>query len=161
MKNKKLFGKLNIIDIFILLVLVAAIVFAALYFLRPHEVVEDAESGASNVRFSLLCEDISPEIAENIITALESEPRTVGDTTISPRRIFNSNQLLSAEVTDWELVQREDDTTDLIVTVEGNMSVTDTVISLGAQELRIGISYNLKTTDIEIAGKVLSVEKLS
>lgn len=161
MENKK--RKFNIIDLIVLLVLVALIALAAWYFLRPKTDTEGGSQPLSKptVRFSVLCDDLSPEIAEQIITTLQGEPRDIDGLSVTPRRIFNSNQLIDAEVTAWETLPRDDGTVALILTVDAAPAITSTTYTVGYQELRVGVNYNVKTFAIEISGKVLSLETLS
>ena len=163
MKNKKLFGKLNIIDILILLLLIAALVFAAvrLFGGKSGGVASELPTSEPNLRFTVLCTQLPRELADRTASALQGEDVVVGESIVSPRRIFNSNALLDAEIISWEIVEREDDLVDLRLTIEAASTVGEGIFSIGKQEIRIGVTYPVKTTRIELAGQVLSMEILS
>lgn len=163
MKNKKLFGKLNIIDIFILLILVAALVFVAVRLFGGHNGAAATELPTSepNLRFTVLCTQLPRELAEETIAALQGEDVTVDDSIVSPRRIFNSNALLDAEIVSWDLVETEDGLVNLHLTVESASEYSVGSYSVGKQEIRVGAEYSVKTTRIELKGCVLSMETLS
>ena len=156
-------GKLNIIDIIIILVLVAAIAVVAVKVLNKGSDTpgaNDAVSEEPNLRFTVVCEQIQESLANNIIAELEQEEVTIDGTAASPRRIFNSNKLYDASVTAWETKPAKDGTVDLWLTVEGVSSDATGSYSLGVQDIRVGIAYNVKTVCIEISGTVYSMEPL-
>lgn len=163
MKNKKLFGKLNIIDILILLILLAALVFVGVRLFGGNSSGPATELPTSepNLRFTVLCTQLPRELAEEVVSALQGEDVIVGESIVTPRRIFNSGSLLDAEVVSWEIVEREDDLVDLHLTVEAASTVGVGTYAIGKQEIRVGITYPLKTTRVELTGQVLSMEILS
>lgn len=66
-KNGKLFGKINLIDLIIILILVALAIFAVLKFAVP----SNTEGTATNVKLTLFCEE-TPEYVVDYIK--EGEP---------------------------------------------------------------------------------------
>lgn len=163
MKNKKLFGKLNIIDILILLILIAALVFVGLRLFGGNDggSVTELPTSEPNLRFTVLCTQLPQEVAEQAVAALQGENVAFGNGSTSPRRIFNSGSLLDAEVVSWDIVEKEDGVADLYLTVEAASTVGEGVFKVGKQEIRIGITYPVKTTRIELTGQILSMEILS
>lgn len=156
-------GKLNIIDIIIILVLVAAIVLVAVKVLRKEPEtpgMNDAVSENPNLRFTVVCEQMQESLADNIIAALEGGDVTIGSTTTSPCRIFNNSKLYDASIVAWEKMPAKDDTVDLRLTVEGVVSESTGAYTLGVQDVRVGISYTVKTVAIEANGLVYSMEQL-
>ena len=166
MKNKKLFGKLNIIDILILLILIAALVFAAVRLVGGKGAdaalsAEESSEAVQNLRFTVLCQEIPLELAEHAVSALNGEDILIGEDTVSPRRIFNSNVLYDAMIVDSEIIEKEDGLADLLLTVDAAATVKKGAFSIGLQEIRIGVSYIAKTTCLELVGQVQSLEFLS
>lgn len=163
MKNKKLFGKLNIIDILILLILIAALVFVGVRLFGGNGGGPATELPTSepNLRFTVLCPQLPRELAEEAVSALQGEDVVVGESIVTPRRIFNSNSLLDAEIVSWEIVEREDGLVDLHLTVEAASLVGEGTYTVGKQEIRVGVEYSVKTTRVELMGQVLSMEILS
>ena len=167
MKNKKLFGKLNIIDILILLILIAALVFAAVRLVGGKGAsdaalsAEEASEAVKNLRFTVLCQEIPLELAEHAVSALNGEDILIGEDTVSPRRIFNSNVLYDAMIVDSEIIEKEDGLADLLLTIDAAATVKKGAFSIGLQEIRIGVSYIAKTTCLELVGQVQSLEFLS
>lgn len=163
MKNKKLFGKLNIIDIFILLILIAALVFVGVRLFGGNDSGTTIElpTGEPNLRFTVLCTQLPRELAEEIVSTLQGEDVVVGESIVNPRRIFNSNTLLDAEIVSWEIVEQEEGLVDLHLTIEAAATVSDGIYTVGKQEIRVGIGHAVKTTRIELGGQVLSMEILS
>ena len=164
MKKKKLFGKFNIIDILILLAIVVVIGLAIWFFHEPEIIATKAateELSEPTLRFSFISMSMAPELADSVIDALQGEPREIDGITAYPNRLFNNYMLIDAQITDWEKLEREDGTVDLVLTVECTPSFNNNTYVLGVQELRVGINYTLKTYAIELSGKVLSLEKIS
>lgn len=163
MKNKKLFGKLNIIDILILLILIAALVFVGvrLFGGNGSGTATELPTSEPNLRFTVLCPQLPRELAEEAVSALQGGDVVVGESIVTPRRIFNSNSLLDAEIVSWEIVEREDGLVDLHLTVEAASLVGEGTYTVGKQEIRVGVEYSVKTTRVELMGQVLSMEILS
>ena len=164
MKNKKLFGKLNIIDILILLILIAALVFAAIRLVGGKDSTlstEEASDGVQNIRFTVLCQEVPLELAEHAVSTLNGEDIVIGEDAVSPRRIFNSNVLYDAMIVDSEIIEKEDGLADLLLTVDAAATVKKGAFSIGSQEIRIGVTYIAKTTCIELVGQVWSLEFVS
>lgn len=165
MKNGKLFGKLNLIDLLVILVLIAAVVLVVVKLVPGSGSGDDAsisvsEQSEPNLRFTVLCEDLTEQLVENVIADLENGTYTVGGEAVSPRRIFNSGEILDGEVVAWHTEANDEGTMNLYVTVEANATTPDGVYTLQYQEIRLGKSYIVKTLGIELTGCTVSMEKL-
>ena len=171
-KNGRLFGKLNIVDVLILLVVIAAVAFLAVRMVGGsggETIAADEPSAQANLRYTVLCEDMPLMQAENAVTAVTAEDYELklDDDSIlmvSPNQIFNSNKFKDAQITSAEILQQDDSADGQRVTVRFviEAAAKNTVGSfvVGTQEVRIGRDYTVKTVDIEMLGTVSAMEKL-
>ncbi len=150
-------GKFNIIDIVLILILVAAVAFVAVRFLSGSKdtLGSDVALSEPNLVFTVVCEDVSEELANNIMASLASADSELDGNIISMTRLFNSNKLVDAKVSAWEYKDGS-----LCLTMEGNAVYSNGAFSIGTQEVRIGKVFNVKTLDVEIEGTVYAMEKL-
>ena len=150
-------GKFNIIDIILILILVAALAFVAVRFLSADKntLGSDVALSEPNLTFKVVCEDVSEELAENIMASLASADSELDGNIISMTRLFNSNKLVDAKVATWEYVDG-----NLSLSIEGCAVYSNGAFSIGTQEVRIGKVFNVKTLDVEIEGTVYAMEKL-
>ena len=171
-KNGRLFGKLNIVDVLILLVVIAAVAFLAVRMVGGsggETIAADEPSAQANLRYTVLCEDMPLMQAENAVTAVTAEDYELklDDDSIlkvSPNQIFNSNKFQDAQITSAEILPQDDSADGPRVTVRFviEAAAKNTVGSfvVGTQEVRIGRDYTVKTVDIEMLGTVSAMEKL-
>lgn len=171
-KNGRLFGKLNIVDVLILLVVIAAAVFLVVRMTggKGGETIAVEEPSAQpNLRYTVLCEDVPLTQAENAVAAVTAEDYELklDDDSIlevSPNQIFNSNNFQDAQITSAEILPQEDSADGQRVTVrfviEAASKNTVGSFVVGTQEIRIGRDYTVKTVDIEMSGTVSTMEKL-
>ena len=164
-------GKLNIVDILIILVLLAALIFVAFKFLSPLFADQGAESDvppeseveeipAPNIRFTVLCEDVSPAIAKQIMDSLEGEPRVLDGKSVERTRLYYANSLYVGFFVDW-YTEENGDQVDLYLTIEALAEIYGVdVYSVSWQDIRIGKDFICKSTEIEITGVVYSLEPL-
>lgn len=154
-------GKLNIIDIILILALVAVVTFA---FIVPAFMANDdnsltsalgAEEGADKIAFTVVCEDISEALANSVIASLESPDREVDGEMLSMTCLYNNHKLMNAEITAWEYADG-----DLALTIEGYSVYTNGAYAFATQELRIGKAYVVKTLGVEIEGAIYTLEKI-
>ena len=171
-KNGRLFGKLNIVDVLILLVVIAAVAFLAVRMVggsSGETIAADEQRAQENLRNTVLSEDMPLMRAENAVTAVTAEDYELklDDDSIlkvSPNQIFNSNKFQDAQITSAEILPQDDSADGQRVTVRFVIEATakNTVGSfvVGTQEVRIGRDYIVKTVDIEMPGTVSAMEKL-
>ncbi len=164
MKDGKVFGKINLIDLLVILVALAAVVAVGLK-MTGHLGSVVTETG-SNITYTARVENVDREVYEN--AQAQGKP---GD------QLMASGALLSGYVTAVEATERDDkaevltsngaplvvyagkaDRVDVIFTVEayvGNNIKTE----LGTQEVRVGKSHIVKTTHFELVNAtVMSCE---
>lgn len=159
MKDKKLFGKLNIIDILVIVVVLAAVALVGYKFLKP-----SAETGVNapvvsqpNLRFVVYCEPVDQGQSDNIISTLDGEDRNVSGIMASPSRIFNSSKLMDAQIVAYEA---DAELGKLKLTVDAKVDLNSGAYTIGTQEIRIGNKYIIKTTEFELEGVIYSMEKI-
>ena len=155
-------GKLNIIDLLIILILVAAVAFVGVRLLSDKTDTLGSENAVTepNLRFTVLVADVHPELAAQVEQALAGEPVDIGGNTVERTRLFNSNKLVDAKIIGHEITTAADGTTELRLTVEAAAVVSGGAYSVGTQEVRIGKDFKVKTLDVEIEGCVLTMEKV-
>ena len=155
-------GKLNIIDILLLVILVGALAFAAVKFLGDDTPTLGSENAvtAPNLRATVLCEDVDPDLAENLMAALEGEGISIAGNLVEKTRLFYSNKLENGKIVSYETKTNADGSTDLLLTFEAVAVISDGAYSVALQEVRIAKEFIVKTLDVEIEGIIFSMEKL-
>lgn len=153
-------GKLNIIDLIIILLLVAALAFVAVRFVFGSDAENvseiDAENGLfePNLTFTVTCEETDATLAQNIIDSLKGEMEIDGEP-ITTTQIYNSHKLYDAYLTD----SRYDEATGMLtLTVEAYAELDEGSYTVGSQEIRLGKEFIVKTLSVEITGYVSSME---
>lgn len=151
-------GKLNIIDIILILIVVAALVFVAARFVFRDEAAEidDGELSvdAPNITFTVYCEETDATLAQSIIDSLSGEMEYM-DEFVPTTRIYNSHKLYDAYLTEWSY---DEESELLSLTVEACVENTEGSYTLGTQEIRLGKTFIVKTLSIEVTGYVARME---
>lgn len=166
MKDGKLFGKINIIDLLVLLLAAAAVVAVALKLtgrLGPAR----TQTGTGIV-YTVQVQSIEPIVADSIREYLDAA-KTAGK---PGDQLMANGELLDAYITDMEVTPHKEETSltlsngyaaltaanadkvDIVFTVEGNVA-NNTKTELGTQEVRIGKSHIVKTTHFELTYGVI------
>lgn len=155
----KLFGKVNLIDLIVVLVIVAGVA-AVAWKLGGSAVTEAINSNAATLRYEVVCANVNPDAAEGAVADIGGQLMSNGD-------------LLDGYVTDCIIephmetvvdadgnaLQVEDPSArDLRFTIETKVSQAANAYAVGSQEVRVGKSHIVKTVDIEFTGTVTSVE---
>ncbi len=155
-------GKLNIIDLLIIVILLAALVFVGMKFLKDEPETLGSENALTepNLRLTVLCEGVDAQLAENIMQALEGENVTVAGNEVTQRRLFYSNKLVDGQVTGYEIKENPDGTVDLYFHLEAAAVISSGAYSVALQDVRLGKEFVVKTLDVEIEGLVFFMEKL-
>lgn len=149
--------KWNWIDTAIILL----IVLAAVGFLNKDKLLNKGDSGVSNKREILITVE-AKELTEDIIETL-----TIGD------KIFSQYRLQDAEIVDFtispskmtqvgpdgEMKSFEDEQeSTLVASIKANAISSGPYIDLGGQEIKVGLSFILKTTDFEVLSEIKHIE---
>lgn len=143
-KNGRLFGKLNIIDLAVILVIV--VVVAALGMkLFGNDVVETVTSPDVFITYEVVCEDVPAGVADYCTENYAGQ-------------LLSSGKLLNAYIVGCEAVENAEGGYDLYFTMEGTASYTGNTYSLGSQEVRVGMEHLVKTSKIECEGIISALE---
>ena len=160
----RLFGKINIVDLLVILLVVAAAVFVGLKVLGKGGVLPGAQGGSAKITYTVQVNNVYPDVYDNLLPYVQQEG---GD------QLMASGTMLSGYVVDVKAVPHDnstvsinsslgalvlpmsDDLLDLTFTVEATVPNADTN-ELGTQEIRIGKSHTLKTTHFEFAGGLIT-----
>ena len=154
----RLFGKINIVDLLVILVIVIAAAVLGVKFLGPNSTIA-VNPKTTQVTYKVLVESVQPEVYENIqqyipstlmasgelldgqVIAVEAKPHTTNATVSA-----SGDMLLGS--TDKQLL-------DLTFTVECN--VVNTITSeIGTQEVRLGKSHIIKTDKFEMSSGTIT-----
>lgn len=154
-------GKLNIIDILIIVILLAALVFVGMKLLREEPVTLGSENALTqpNVQVTVLCEDLDPELCANVTHAVEGPARDVGGNMVETTRLFYSNKLVDGQVIECRVTEGEKGT-DLQIVLQAKAVLSDGAYSIALQELRLGKEFIVKTLDVEVEGVIVDMEIL-
>lgn len=143
-KNGRLFGKLNIIDLAVILIVV--VVVAALGMkLFGNDAVEAITSPEVRVTYEVVCEDVPQHVADYCIENYSGQ-------------LLSSGKLLNAYIVGCETQRTPDETIDLYFTIEGTANYTGNTYAMGSQEVRVGMEHLVKTSKIECEGIISNLE---
>jgi hypothetical protein len=163
MKGKKLFGKLNIVDLVVILVVVAAAVFFAFRYLNvggsgADSSVEAEYTVVIEAMPKTLYEEIAASLPAKMISAEHDLDGTVVSSTAEPCTVekietndnYNSNTI-------YTIIPGENDQyVRAVFTCRASIS-SSVLNKFGEQELRIGRQHILKTRTFELVGTVASM----
>ena len=158
--------RFNWIDILIVVVIIGALAFAGMKLLggNGESVGSDEKVKAlsePNLRMVVEIPEVSRETAENAIASFAWAARELDGNMVENTRVYNSNRLVDAQITSWEILDtEEEDTVCLRFTVEANAEVYRGTYTVGNQEIRIGKGYIAKTLTVELTGTVVSMTEL-
>lgn len=170
MKDGKLFGKINIIDL--LVIIMAVVIVAAVALKMTGRLGAVVPEVGTNITYTVRVERVDAEVYENVksfIDAAQAAGKT-GD------QLMSNGACLPAYITKVEAVPAQEkteiavgdnyvgivtsgkDLLDLTFTVEGYVA-NNTKTELGSQEVRVGKRHIVKTTHFELEnGTILSCE---
>ncbi len=162
----KLFGKMNIIDILVLLVVAAVVVVLAWKGgSKVSEAVGMTESNTTTVEYQVIVNNANAALCQSVLAIDFSDE--ANSQVMNDGKLVDA-QILSCELQPYYLTQVSEDGTllraedpergVLVFTLRAEASVVDYAYVVGSQELRIGKSYIVKTTALELTGSVSGLE---
>lgn len=140
----RLFGKLNLIDLLVIM-LVVAVVFALVWKLGAGKAADAASTKTYDVAFTVVVDDVHGQVCQ-------FAQAQVG------KQITNSGKLLDAHITDCHAEENEDGSFTLYLDLTGTATMSEMVYKLGAQDVRVGFEYIVKTSEFELTGIVCDLE---
>lgn len=165
----RLFGKLNIIDALVLLLIVAAAAVLALRLLNRNSGADPgASDAATQITYTVLVTEVSPESYEAIRQFVDPEAGKK-DALVSNSKVLNayvtdcqaSPHVTYVEAADGQVYAAQstggDQRLDLVFTIQA--AISETVDNkVGSQDVRIGVRHIVKTAHFEFSsGTVLTV----
>ena len=154
----RLFGKINIVDLLVILVIVVAAAVLGVKFLGPNSTVA-VNPKTTQVTYKVLVESVQPEVYENIqqyipSTLMASGELLDGQVIAVEAKPHTTNATVSASG-DMLLVSTDKGLLDLTFTVQCN--VVNTITSeIGTQEVRLGKSHIVKTDKFEMSSGTIT-----
>ena len=154
----RLFGKINIVDLLVILVIVIAAAVLGVKFLGPNSTVA-VNPKTTQVTYKVLVESVQPEVYENIqqyipSTLMASGELLDGQVIAVEAKPHTTNATVSASE-DMLLVSTDKGLLDLTFTVQCN--VVNTITSeIGTQEVRLGKSHIVKTDKFEMSSGTIT-----
>lgn len=158
----KLFGKLNIIDLLVIFILIAAVV------LLGYKVLKKDGSMNANYKvltYTVLVKGVEPQVYDGIKAYIPTDG--TGDQLMANGEMLDAwavdvtsvphdNGLTMTDVSGQKLTfPVQDDTLDLTFTIKAN--VVNTVTNeVGTQEVRIGKGHIVKTIHFELANGIIT-----
>ena len=141
----RLFGKINLIDLLVILVIVIAAV-ALLWKFAGKKAVESVSAKPKVATFTVIAQDVPEEVC------------VFADSQIG-ESLTNSDKLINATVTSasYKAVEGQKNP-DLYLGIEADVSYASYVYKVGTQEVRVGFEYIVKTSEFEITGTVCDLE---
>ena len=142
----RLFGKINLIDLLVVLLIVAVLA-AVVWKLGGRKAAAAVTGTEKKAVYTVEFEDVPSDIAHFAETQIG-------------KSLVNDSKVIAASITD---VQTEDYAGEnghlrLYITVEASTSFTGNVYKVGPQEVRVGYEYILKTSEFELTGLICALE---
>lgn len=142
----RLFGKLNLIDLAVILVLIVVVAAVGMK-VFGNDAVEAVTSEKVLLTYEVVCQDVPEDVAEYC------EAHVGG-------QLLSSGKLLNAYITGCrsETVETpQGSRVDLYFTIEAHTTFSTTYV-VGSQEVRVGKEHLVKTSDIEVEGIISGLE---
>jgi len=160
-KKGRLFGKINVVDLLVILLILVVAAVLCVKFLGKSGL---ANGPSTKIRYTVLVKNVEPEVYENLKDTLPGQLMASGSLVEDSYVVAVTAQPQSEQLTlkagaDGQVLFSSDgNNLDLIFTVEA--AVTNTVTyECGKQEIRVGKSHIVKTVDFELNnGVILSRE---
>ena len=141
----RLFGKVNLIDLLVILIIVLAAA-ALLWKFAGNKAVEAVSAKPKTATFTVLVQDVPDEVCAFAETQIGEQ-------------LTNSGKLIDGVVVSAEKKSVDGQKNpDLYVTVQADVSYASYVYKVGTQEVRVGFEYILKTSAFEVTGTVCALE---
>ncbi len=153
----RLFGKLNIVDLLVILVVLVAVVVLGVKFLGK-DGGGGINPGKTQVTYTVLVKGVEQEVYDNIQKYIPGQLMASGEmldgqvVSVEPRA---HEQTVTVDTTDGTLeIPVDEGTIDLLFTIECNV-VNPITTEIGTQEVRVGKTHTVKTDKFELMNGVI------
>lgn len=166
----RLFGKVNIIDLLVVLLVIAAAAFLVLRHFSNTDAGEETPEETINVTYQVQVARVEPVIYETVEKQMEGAEDGRLQLYSSDTDKFLDAYIVNFEtkphveyvITDQGEVKRvessgEDKRMDVVFTIEAETTNPNTH-AVSNQHLRVGLGHYLKTTFFEFYGTIISIE---
>ncbi len=155
-KNGKLFGKINIIDLLIILIVIAAVVFFATKMFSPAQ--ETTKTNTTKVAVTFYAEDAPTNVTDMLVEGAPSfeETTNVGFgsiTSFSSEQAYGWMSDAEGNLVKGPIVGDE----YLTVSVEVNGNLTDNGVYLGGRLYCVGANYTMHFGKVMLYSKIVSI----
>ena len=156
----RLFGKINLIDLLVVLMLVIVIV--AVAWKLGGDKLQDTlvHNNAPTVEYEVLCYGVSNDVCEYAKTRIDDQLMSSGDmldgkiTGVSVEPYYITCVDAEGNAVDAQDPQNS----NIRFTIECKVQNTDNAYAVGTQEIRVGKSHIVKTVNIEVTGYITRME---
>lgn len=153
----KLFGKVNVIDFFVVLLIVVLGVGVV------YKVATGGQGGAlengREIHYVVQAKDILPEVTQ---TLQEGDQLFIGDDTVQAwvEKIEDQPAKYFASTADGKLVEQESPTNkDALITIRAVVADNDKFPKLGVQVILVGWDFTIKTKTAYVKGVVVDIKE--
>lgn len=152
-------GRINILDIFIILIAIVVAVFGYSYLKRDGG--EIASPNTQKVVYQIRTNESLPNVYDYIEegTVLYDSQKNYNIGTIISKEYESSKRYAVSQETKEVVATELDDRIDIIFTVEANATVTDKKISVGDYTLKVGNEAYVRGKGYAAIGYIISVER--
>lgn len=159
----RLFGKINIVDLLVLILVVLAAIVVGLKLLGKTGVLPGAEGGRAKITYTVQVNGVYPEVYENLKQYVGQEG---GDQMMASGNMLSGyvvgvvsqphdNSVSLNSATGALTLPLSEDLLDLTFTIEATVPNRSTN-EVGTQEVRIGKTHAVKTTHFELINGVIT-----
>ena len=152
--------RFNWVDYTILAIVILAVALLAWSFLGDKEEEVAVAEGGDRLSVTFLATGLDLSTAEAVVQSLQGNDLPFEGTMYPPTRIFNSDKMLDADIVAWEILEQEDGTANLLLTIEAESAFVTGSYSIGYQQIRVGKEYICKTMTMELEGIINGITVL-
>ncbi|MBS6367313.1 MAG: DUF4330 domain-containing protein [Clostridiales bacterium] len=159
----RVFGKLNLIDLVVVLILIALVVGVAWKLLGGKISNAVAANNAVSVQYEVLCTNVDRAVADYCLENAEGQLMSNGDllngyvTGCTAEPYMESTVNSEGSTVSYQVTDRQ----NLRFTVECQVVPSNNAYEVGSQEVRVGKSHIVKTSMIEVTGTVTAMNVAS
>lgn len=159
----RLFGKINIVDLLVLVLVVVIAVVVGLKVLGKNGVLPGAEGGSAKITYTVQVNGVYPDVYENLKQYVEQEGgdqmmasgNMLSGYVVGVKSVPHDNSVSLNSATGALTLPLSEHLLDLTFTVEATVPNRSTN-EIGTQEVRIGKAHAVKTTHFELINGVIT-----